>query len=173
MAFPVISIIFCKVICELFYSDPSTRFGLGWLCIRLGSEESILLLAISIYVPALMWPWFPPFYICAKFPAVGAVVLNLLVRYYELFGSTIDVWLELRLPSPLGGWKKVLPNFSLLFSFLFIFFEPGRFLTWGFCTPRFSYGVRVCWFVSIWFETAIWALLYCSINWAGLFYPVS
>ena len=56
----------------------------------------------------------------------AAVVLNLFGKYWVL-GSISAVPFELKLLSPLGGWKKVLPNCPTLFSLRGKLFEPGLF----------------------------------------------
>ena len=56
----------------------------------------------------------------------AAVVLNLFGKYCVL-GSIRPGPLELKLLSPLGGWKKVLPNYPTLFSLRGKLLEPGRF----------------------------------------------
>ena len=56
-----------------------------------------------------------------------AVVLNLLGIYCVLCSISVAP-LELKFVwSPLGGWKKVLPNYPTLFSLRGRLFDPGLF----------------------------------------------
>ena len=70
----------------------------------------------------------------------AAVVLNLFGRYCVLGSISPDAF-ELKLLSPLGGWKKVLPNCPTLFSLRGKLLEPGLFGFEPDCPYLGNYGV--------------------------------